>query len=144
MLVRQDVALFDLPQDPTSRRLVNHLFHTIRSKKIEDDWYIRPGTVLRCDTDSTEDTFESALFVALPFLHEHPYNGRSPPKGEGFCRERRLHDAFNQFSAAHLNQEKSWHSRHDLRTDKNQIIWIGQVWLLLAGQSKSNLLNKLC
>ncbi|KAI6080998.1 hypothetical protein F4821DRAFT_40137 [Hypoxylon rubiginosum] len=133
----EDLAMFDLPQDPLSRRLVNHLFHTIRSRRIDEDWYIRPGTVIRCDTDPTEDRFESALFVALPHLRAQPYNGRSSPKGVGFCRERRLHDAFDQYSSVNLsiNQEKGWYSRHDLGSDRNQIFWVGQVWLLLVGQS---------
>ncbi|KAI1771541.1 hypothetical protein F4818DRAFT_206615 [Hypoxylon cercidicola] len=131
----EDLALFDLPQDPISRRLVNHLFHTIRSKKIDEDWYIRPGTVIRCDTDHAEDTFESALFVALPHLHANPYNGQSPPKEEGFCRERKLHDAFDQFGAADFSHEKGWYTRHNLGSDRNQIFWVGQVWLLLVGQN---------
>lgn len=137
--------MFDLPQDPLSRRLVNHLFHTIRSRRIDEDWYIRPGTVIRCDTDPTEDRFESALFVALPHLRAQPYNGRSSPKGVGFCRERRLHDAFDQYSSVNLsiNQEKGWYSRHDLGSDRNQIFWVGQVWLLLVGQSMSTLPNRI-
>ncbi|KAI1073920.1 hypothetical protein F5B20DRAFT_477636 [Whalleya microplaca] len=56
-------------------------------------------------------------------------------KGEAICRDRKLHEAFDRISTTNFGQEKGWYSRRDGGLGRNQVLWVRQTWILLAGQN---------
>lgn len=134
--IEQDIAQFELSKEPPICNLIHHLFDTIKSRKIDEDWYIKPGTILRCDTEPSEGTFESVLFISIPSLYQSSHDDGSH-KGEGYCRDRKLFEAFDQIKTQ-SDEEKGWYSRRDRDSDRSQQLWVGQTWILLAGTSKLN------
>ncbi|KAH6842266.1 hypothetical protein B0I37DRAFT_356367 [Chaetomium sp. MPI-CAGE-AT-0009] len=124
----EEMARFDLPLDEKARALTTCLINSIKSEKLDEDWHIKPGTVLRCDGDVEED-HESALFVSVPSLHSIPYDNATAQKGAmGICPERKLRDAFGSLGT-HYEQGKNRFAvdgRHELD------LWVRQTWILVT------------
>ena len=123
------MARFDLPLDEKALGLTTCLIDSIKSEKLDDDWYIKPGTVLRCDGEVDED-HEAVVFVSIPSLHSIPYDNATALKaGVGICPERKLQDAFGSFGTQD-EQSKSGFAmdgRHKLD------LWVRQTWILVTG-----------
>ncbi|KAJ8129697.1 hypothetical protein O1611_g3932 [Lasiodiplodia mahajangana] len=128
----QDIALHSLALENRNRQLVYHLVSTIKSKRIDEDWYIKPGTVLRCDPD-IEEGFSSVLFISLPTLHSGPYDGPLL-KGEGICHGRKLQEALDQIGMPFV-YGGGWFSKRTQMAQTNQPLWVRQMWILIAGSS---------
>ncbi|KAJ6440239.1 High-affinity glucose transporter [Purpureocillium lavendulum] len=138
----EEIAEFELPLDVMSHRLVTYLLDSIRSEKLDDDWHIRPGTVLRCDSDSADDMFESASFVSIPNLHSTPYKAADSRKEaadsrkeatDETCGERRLHEAFGSINT-HADRARGWSLGTAEAADRTYpVLWIRQTWVLVAG-----------
>jgi hypothetical protein len=123
--------MFELPMNPKSRHLVGHLLNSIRSEKRDEDWYIRPGTVLRCDGESSDELNGCVSFVSIPGLHSFPYKVEARKEEEEVCQERRLRDAFGSIGT-HADLGDGWSQRRAY-----PVLWVRQTWVLLAGTCKS-------
>ncbi|GAB1313552.1 hypothetical protein MFIFM68171_03762 [Madurella fahalii] len=126
----EDMAQFDLLLDEKTRRLVSCVMDSIKSDRLDEDWYIKPGTVLRCDGNLEEDEHESVIFASIPNLHSNPYDIATARRAsEGICPERRLHDAFGSLSI-HYEQNKG---RFALEGRHRHDLWVRQTWILVTG-----------
>ena len=125
------MARFDLPLDETTRHLTSYLIDSIKSDRLDEDWHIKPGTVLRCDGDPEEDEHESVVFASIPNLHSNPYDNATSPRraSEGICPERKLHDAFGSLSTHHEQRK----GRFALDGRHQHDLWVRQTWILVTG-----------
>ncbi len=128
----QNIARHDLSSDTRTQSVISHLLDSIRAKKLDDEWYIKPGTTLRCDSDPKEKHGLSAIFTSIPHLHTGSFKHASGPQtGEGVCPERRLHEAFDQLNTS-LDRDKNQQFRLHEGSVADQILWCGQTWLLVT------------
>ncbi|SPO00272.1 uncharacterized protein DNG_03117 [Cephalotrichum gorgonifer] len=128
----EDIAQFDLAKDRATSSVIGHLLRRIKAEKLDDDWYIRPATILRCDTKVGETPAASAIFVSIPYLSPGPYKGGpDTSKSEGICPPRRLHEAFNMLSAS-TDRDKDQEFRRNEGQATDQVLWVRQVWMLIT------------
>ncbi|RYP47236.1 hypothetical protein DL768_006679 [Monosporascus sp. mg162] len=80
------------------------LFDTIRYKRRDEEWVLKPGTVLRSESNTSDKIFESACFVSVPTLHTRPSEMAISGNNAEICQERKLREAFDQINPE-LDQE---------------------------------------
>ncbi|KAF6815109.1 hypothetical protein CPLU01_14228 [Colletotrichum plurivorum] len=125
---------YDFGADSATRSAVDQLFVSIRKKMLDDEWFIKPGTALRCDTRPGEEAPASVTFVSVPYLYADSF--KSTPanyQASENCLPRRLHEALSRLGSA--EQDKRQHFRQNEGRSTGQVLWIGQIWILLSASS---------
>jgi hypothetical protein len=128
--VVQDIAVSQLSTEPQTRSVVCRLLNLIKSKKLDEGWYIKPGTVLRCDMEHEEELGVSAIFVSVP--NSHP---GSSAKFSTTKFEQRLCEAFCPFVAS-PDQDKNQQFRKHEGAKLDQVLWVRQTWILVSRSGK--------
>ncbi|EXF73219.1 hypothetical protein CFIO01_05579 [Colletotrichum fioriniae PJ7] len=120
--------------DEATRSSVEQLFVSISKKKVDDEWYIKPGTVLRCDTRPGEKVPASVTFISVPYLYADSFkSNRKKYQGDGICLPRRLHEAFTLLGS--VEQDKKQHFYQNEGRNQGQVLWVGQIWILVSDSS---------
>ncbi|KXH30529.1 hypothetical protein CNYM01_02940 [Colletotrichum nymphaeae SA-01] len=120
--------------DEATRSSVEQLFVSISKKKVDDEWYIKPGTVLRCDTRPGEKVPASVTFISVPYLYADSFkSNRKKYQGDGICLPRRLHEAFSLLGS--VEQDKKQHFYQNEGRNQGQVLWVGQIWILVSDSS---------
>ncbi|KAH7129253.1 hypothetical protein EDB81DRAFT_140310 [Dactylonectria macrodidyma] len=110
------------------------LFKTLQDKKLgksRNTWYIKTGTVIRCDVDSDGKTNASALFVSIPQLQVDSFNRTTNVQlRKGICLPRRLHEMFHPYDTS-LTRDKNQLFRSHEGAQSDEVLWIGDTWVLI-------------
>ena len=127
----QEMAQFDLPLDDETRHLVGYAMNWIKSDRLDEDGYLEPGTVFRCEGDPEPD---SVVFAAIPNLHSTPYGKMKAvahqTTSQGVCRERKLRGAFGSSLSARQEQSKDRFATDG--RDGQHDLWVRQTWMLVT------------
>lgn len=103
-----------------------------------DNWFIQPGTVLRCDVDSGNKTVASATFASVPQLQADPLSRNLNVKlRKGVCLPRRLHEAFDPYDTSFERDQKQVFRKGDGAKD-DAILWVCETWILIVDSSKAS------
>lgn len=111
------------------------LFKAVYDRKLtkgRDNWFVQPGTVLRCDVDSDGNTVASAIFASIPQVQVDSFiRTRSTKFRKGICTPRKLHEVFNPYDASsERDQNQLFRKKEGAATD--EILWICETWLLIV------------
>lgn len=120
--------------------MVSYLIDTLRYKRQNDDWRIKPGTILRCDTAISDKTFESACFVSIPTLHASPSDASAIDNNPETCRERKLHEAFDQTNVD-LDEYSSWPFKTGAGGGETHKFWVRQTWFLITKSGMNTMIH---
>lgn len=119
---------------------MSYLIDTLRYKRRNDDWSIKPGTILRCDTAISDKTFKSACFVSIPTLHASPSDASAIDNNPETCRERKLHEAFDQTNVD-LDEYSSWPFKTGAGGGETHKFWVRQTWFLITKSGMNTLVH---
>lgn len=134
------MSRYDFGADNATRSAVDQLFVSIRKKMLDDQWFIKPGTVLRCDTRPDEEFPATVTFASVPYLYADFFKSTMIHcQGTENCLPRRLHEALGRLGSA--EQDKKQHFRQNEGRNTGQVLWIGQTWILLSASSKQALIS---
>lgn len=110
------------------------IFKVLQDKKLgksRNTWYIKTGTVIRCDVDSDGKTNASALFVSIPQIQVDSFNRTSNVQlRKGVCLPRRLHEMFHPYDTS-LTRDKNQLFRSHEGAQSDEVLWIGDTWVLI-------------
>ncbi|CAH0031198.1 unnamed protein product [Clonostachys rhizophaga] len=95
-------------------------------KKGHTTWYMKPGTLLRCDVDHKGTIVASATFVSIPYVrsdsvHESP----DIPDRKGVCVPRNLDEILHPHDSS-LESELSQACKG---------LWVGEAWMIIVNDT---------
>ncbi|KAK3331661.1 hypothetical protein B0T19DRAFT_397499 [Cercophora scortea] len=122
----------------------NRMFSIIRSlldrvqrdklRRTDYGCYIEPGTILRWDS-SGDDASQYAIFAAVPYFYVDHVHGSTAEKQNlkagSICPPWRLHQSFSPFDPSIQRDEEQAFRKYQGKKG-NQILWIGQLWVLIT------------
>ncbi|KAF7549480.1 hypothetical protein G7Z17_g6360 [Cylindrodendrum hubeiense] len=127
----------DLAVNQDVRLAMESIFKTLQDKKLgksRNTWYIKTGTVIRCDVDSDGKTKASALFVSIPQLQADSFNRTTNVQlRKGICLPRRLHETFHPYDTS-LTRDKNQLFRSHEGAQSDEVLWIGDTWSAVRDQ----------
>lgn len=110
--------------------------HDKKFSKCRSNWFVQPGTALRCDVDAGGKTVASVVFASIPQIQVDPFDAKVNPKfRKGVCVPRRLHEAFNPYDTSFERDKNQVFLRED-GTASADILWICETWILIIDSSK--------
>lgn len=111
------------------------IFKTIHDKRLtksRSNWFIQPGTVLRCDVDSGGKTVSSVIFASIPQIQSESFNKSFNIKfRKGVCVPRRLHESFNPYDTS-FERDKNQLFRKQDGAAADEILWVCETWVLIV------------
>lgn len=111
------------------------LFKAVHDKKLNksrSNWFVQPGTVLRCDVDSGGKTVASAIFASIPQVQVDSFARKINVKfRKGVCVPRRLHETFNPYDTSFERDKNQIFRKEDGATADN-ILWVCETWVLIV------------
>lgn len=126
-----------MPHNGAQRLAISYLLKSLRAKKWDVDWKIKPGTVLRCDIEVEGELGlnTSVTFASVADLHAAKLNRKklySPKETESqVSHPRRLCEAFGRLDQS-MDQDRMQHFRGHEGSKEDEILWVGQTWLLIT------------
>ncbi|KAL6412077.1 hypothetical protein AUP68_04459 [Ilyonectria robusta] len=124
----------DLAVNPDVRLAMESIFKTLHDKKLgksRNTWYIKTGTVIRCDVDADGKTNASALFVSVPQLQADSFNRTSNVQlRSGICLPRRLHEMSHPYDTSLIRDKNQLFRSHE-GAQSDEVLWIGDTWVLI-------------
>uniref|UniRef100_A0A8H7K7H9 Uncharacterized protein n=1 Tax=Bionectria ochroleuca TaxID=29856 RepID=A0A8H7K7H9_BIOOC len=89
-------------------------------------WYMKPGTLLRCDVDHKGTIVASATFVSIPYVRSDSVH-ESPdfPDRKGICVPRRLDEVLHPHDSS-LGSELS---------QACEGLWVGETWMIVLNDT---------
>jgi hypothetical protein len=111
--------------------------HDKKMKRSRSNWYVEPGTVLRCDVDSGGKTVASAVFASIPQVQVDAFTRSFNIKfRKGICVPRKLHEVFNPYDTSFERDKNQFFRKHD-GAAADQILWLCETWVLIVDSGNS-------
>jgi hypothetical protein len=127
--------------------IVLRLFKKVRDhhqKRLFDGFYINPGTVLRCDgttSRSLDDGHDlSATFICLPYLSLN-FPAEYASKVSSEYPTRSILQVLYPYESTSIRETPPSFCK-GASSSLDRIMYVPQLWTVIVGSSKLNLLNK--